>query len=39
MPGERLVVGPNGVTAERYWDYPKPRNSPMSLAGGVEAGS
>ena len=31
MPGERLVVGPNGVTAERYWDYPKPSEQPMSL--------
>jgi asparagine synthase (glutamine-hydrolysing) len=24
MPGERLVVDPDGVRLERYWEYPKP---------------
>jgi asparagine synthase (glutamine-hydrolysing) len=30
MPGERLVVDPRGVRAERYWRYPQPEADPRS---------
>jgi asparagine synthase (glutamine-hydrolysing) len=39
MPGERLVIDPDGVRLERYWEYPKPyadtKSSPKELADGL----
>jgi asparagine synthase (glutamine-hydrolysing) len=30
LPGHRLVVDPNGVREERYWQYPKPDPGPVA---------
>ena len=39
MPGERLIIGPDGIRLERYWEYPKPdadtTSSPEELAEGL----
>jgi asparagine synthase (glutamine-hydrolysing) len=39
MPGERVIVEPDGVRLERYWEYPKPdadlASSPADLAEGL----
>jgi asparagine synthase (glutamine-hydrolysing) len=39
MPGERLIIDPDGVRLERYWEYPKPdtdtASSPEELAEGL----
>jgi asparagine synthase (glutamine-hydrolysing) len=39
MPGERLIVDPEGARLERYWEYPKPdadtQSRPEELAEGL----
>ena len=39
MPGERVIVDPDGVQLERYWEYPKPEpdttSGPAELAEGL----
>jgi len=38
MPGERLIIAPDGVRPERYWEYPKPGADKTSSAEELAAG-